>query len=70
MQAKRFVFNKYLILRKWEERPVAKKIKNPKGKIKCPECNELIDEGLVFCPECGVRIPEFLRFNPDSSHGV
>ncbi|MFX0059238.1 MAG: zinc ribbon domain-containing protein [Candidatus Hodarchaeota archaeon] len=34
------------------------------GKIKCPECNKIIDEGLTFCPECGARIPEFLRYNP------
>ncbi|MBD3342189.1 MAG: hypothetical protein GF353_24015 [Candidatus Lokiarchaeota archaeon] len=41
----------------------------PSGKIKCPDCNKLIDEGLTFCPECGNRIPEFLRFNPNSTTG-
>ncbi|MHA1256410.1 MAG: zinc ribbon domain-containing protein [Promethearchaeota archaeon] len=40
------------------------------GKIKCPDCKEIIDEGIVFCPECGNRIPEFLRYNPDSSLSV
>jgi hypothetical protein len=34
------------------------------GKISCPKCKRLIDEGLSFCPECGERIPEFLRYNP------
>jgi rRNA maturation endonuclease Nob1 len=47
-----------------------KKIKIFEGKIKCPKCNQIIDEGLSFCPECGSRIPEFLRFNPDSSVGL
>lgn len=37
----------------------------PAGKIKCPECDKLIDEGLTFCPECGKRIPEFLRYQPN-----
>ena len=40
------------------------KKKIPEHKIKCPECDEIIDEGLSFCPECGSRIPEFLRYNP------
>ncbi len=39
----------------------------PVGKIKCPECSKIIDEGLSFCPECGNRIPEFLRFGPKPS---
>jgi hypothetical protein len=39
----------------------------PEGKIPCPTCYKLIDEGLTFCPECGERIPEFLRFSPSSS---
>jgi len=47
-----------------------KKSKIPKGKIKCPQCNQIIDEGLTFCPECGSRIPEFLRYNPDSTVGT
>jgi len=34
------------------------------GKISCPNCKKIIDEGLAFCPECGERIPEFLRYNP------
>lgn len=34
------------------------------GKISCPKCNKMIDEGLSFCPDCGERIPEFLRYNP------
>lgn len=38
----------------------------PAGKIKCPGCRRIIDEGLSFCPECGDRIPEFLRFGPTS----
>ncbi|MFX0188546.1 MAG: zinc ribbon domain-containing protein [Candidatus Hodarchaeota archaeon] len=46
-----------------------KKSKIPDGKIKCPECNQIIDEGLTFCPECGKRIPEYFRFNPDSTVG-
>lgn len=37
--------------------------KLPKGKIRCPECKEIIEEGLSFCPECGNRIAEFLRYN-------
>jgi hypothetical protein len=37
----------------------------PAGKIKCPNCKKVIEEGLTFCPECGNRIPEFLRFNPN-----
>jgi DNA-directed RNA polymerase subunit RPC12/RpoP len=44
-----------------------KKDISSKGKIKCPECNKYIEEGLVFCPECGNRIPEFLRYNPNST---
>lgn len=40
----------------------------PPGKIKCPHCKELIEEGLTFCPECGHRIPEFLRFNPNQQN--
>ena len=39
----------------------------PEGKIPCPTCHSVIDEGLAFCPECGERIPEFLRFTPGSS---
>ena len=46
-----------------------KKSKIPEGKIKCSQCNQLIDEGLTFCPECGKRIPEYFRFNPDSTFG-
>jgi len=34
------------------------------GKISCPNCRKMIEEGLSFCPECGDRIPEFLRYNP------
>ena len=34
------------------------------GKITCPNCKKMIDEGLSFCPDCGGRIPEFLRYNP------
>ncbi|MFO8020049.1 MAG: zinc ribbon domain-containing protein [Promethearchaeia archaeon] len=37
----------------------------PEGKIKCPHCKEIIEEGLTFCPECGHRIAEFLRYNPN-----
>ena len=40
------------------------------GKIKCPDCKEIIDEGLIFCPECGNRVPPWARFNPDSSLSV
>ena len=40
------------------------------GKIKCPECKEKIEEGLIFCPECGNRIPPWARFNPESSLSV
>jgi len=36
----------------------------PAGKILCPGCDVLIDEGQTFCPECGNRIPEFLQFGP------
>ncbi|MFX1258413.1 MAG: hypothetical protein ACFFAN_11175, partial [Promethearchaeota archaeon] len=25
----------------------------PEGKIRCPDCKEIIEEGLTFCPECG-----------------
>ncbi len=39
----------------------------PEGKIPCPTCHSVIDEGLTFCPECGDRIQEFLRFRPSSS---
>ncbi len=39
----------------------------PQGKIKCPECKKVIDEGLIFCPECGKRIPEFLRYRPETT---
>ena len=39
-----------------------KQVNLPAGKILCPECDELINEGLTFCPECGNRIPEFLQF--------
>ena len=39
----------------------------PEGKIPCPTCHSVIDEGLAFCPECGDRIPEFLRMSPGSS---
>jgi len=38
----------------------------PVGKIKCPGCGRIIEEGVNFCPECGDRIPEFLRFGPSS----
>ena len=38
----------------------------PAGKIRCPKCGRIIDEGLSFCPECGDRIPEFLQFGPTS----
>ena len=27
----------------------------PEGKIKCPQCSEIIDDKLTFCPECGIR---------------
>jgi hypothetical protein len=37
----------------------------PPGKIKCPTCYKIINEGLAFCPECGNRIPEFLQRNPN-----
>ncbi|MHA1438266.1 MAG: zinc ribbon domain-containing protein [Promethearchaeota archaeon] len=40
------------------------------GKIKCPKCQKLIDEGLTFCPECGERIPSFLQFNSESTSGL
>jgi DNA-directed RNA polymerase subunit RPC12/RpoP len=40
------------------------------GKIKCPECNSIIEEGLIFCPECGNRIPPWARYNPNSSQGI
>ncbi|MHA1730926.1 MAG: zinc-ribbon domain-containing protein [Promethearchaeota archaeon] len=36
----------------------------PPGKVKCPHCNKLIQEGSVFCPECGERVPAFYRYNP------
>lgn len=29
----------------------------PEDKIRCPNCNKPIPEGLTFCPECGARIP-------------
>jgi len=29
----------------------------PADKIRCPNCNKPIPEGLTFCPECGARIP-------------
>jgi len=32
-----------------------KKSKVPSGKIKCPDCEKIIEEGLTFCPECGKR---------------
>ena len=47
-----------------------KKLKIIEGKIKCPNCGQIVDEGSTFCPECGSRIPEFLRFNPDPSVGL
>lgn len=49
-----------------EESIVSELEEVPIRKIQCPECKELIDEGLAFCPECGSRIPEFLRFNRNS----
>ena len=45
---------------------MAKKSKIPEGKIKCPECSLLIEEGLTFCPECGNRIPPWAQFNTNS----
>lgn len=35
----------------------------PEGKIQCPECYSILQEGLSFCPECGIRIPEFYRYH-------
>ncbi len=49
---------------------VASSINLPEGKIKCPECSKIIDEGLSFCPECGNRIPDFLRFGSKPSSGL
>ena len=42
---------------------MTKKVKF-EGKIKCPKCKELIEEGLTFCPECGSRIEISQRYNP------
>lgn len=42
----------------------------PEGKVKCPDCEKLIDEGLAFCPECGSRIPDFLRFSSKPSSSI
>lgn len=39
----------------------------PPGKIRCPSCKKVIEEGTVFCPECGHRIPEYYRYNPNSN---
>ena len=48
----------------------SKKSKIPSGKIKCPDCEKVIEEGLTFCPECGNRIPPWAKFNQDSSPGI
>ena len=48
----------------------SKKSKLPSGKIKCPACEQIIEEGLIFCPECGNRIPPWAKFNPDSTPGI
>jgi len=48
----------------------SKKSKVPSGKIKCPDCEKVIEEGLTFCPECGNRIPPWAKFNQDSSPGI
>ncbi|MHA1368793.1 MAG: zinc ribbon domain-containing protein [Promethearchaeota archaeon] len=37
----------------------------PPGRIFCPECKKVIEEGSIFCPECGTRIPRYLRFHPE-----
>ncbi|NMC06336.1 MAG: zinc ribbon domain-containing protein [Candidatus Lokiarchaeota archaeon] len=36
----------------------------PPGRIYCPECKKVIEEGSIFCPECGTRIPRYLRYHP------
>lgn len=36
----------------------------PPGRIFCPECKKVIEEGSIFCPECGTRIPRYLRYRP------
>jgi hypothetical protein len=36
----------------------------PAGRIFCPECKKVIEEGSIFCPECGTRIPRYLRYHP------
>ncbi len=36
----------------------------PTGRIYCPECKKVIEEGSIFCPECGTRIPRYLRYHP------
>ena len=36
----------------------------PPGRIFCPECKKVIEEGSIFCPECGTRIPRYLRYKP------
>ncbi|MEX2754551.1 MAG: zinc ribbon domain-containing protein, partial [Candidatus Sigynarchaeota archaeon] len=36
----------------------------PPGRIFCPECKKVIEEGSIFCPECGTRIPRYLRYHP------
>ena len=48
----------------------SKKSKVPRGKIKCPDCEKVIEEGLTFCPDCGNRIPPWAKFNQDSSPGI
>lgn len=48
----------------------SKKSKVPSGKIKCPDCEKVIEEGLTFCPDCGNRIPPWAKFNQDSSPGI
>ncbi len=45
------------------EKQIEAALDAPQGKIKCPECKKIINEGLTFCPECGNRIPEFFRYH-------
>ncbi|TFG08237.1 MAG: zinc-ribbon domain-containing protein [Promethearchaeota archaeon] len=53
-----------------KKKKYSKKSKIPPGKIRCPECGRIIEEGLVFCPECGNRIPPWAQFNSNSSPGM
>ncbi len=41
-----------------EEKEEAKEEKLPDGKIKCPGCNEIIEDKYTFCPKCGAKTKE------------